>query len=367
MTHRVLITFVLAFATITPPTWAQSSQPPAKPAAPAEGDSSSPGLWNTEIMMEAAVQQLKRRYNLNADQEQYTRALLKKRVREYLKQHETELRALLSEALELQRDPTRADNKRMKEWSERALPLFTDARKAILDGNKEWGDILDETQKRVHKYDLDQMNANFTQMDEKFNRWSKGGFRAEDLYPQPPTRPSSASPGMMSKRPLRSEGPATSNPEDFWEVFVNQMIALYKFTPEQESSARAILKDCRDKAAQYRSTNKIKLDNLTERVNALRAVADKRDEFRKLQDELTALLKPIQIDLFQELRQRVEALATADQRAVVDASRKQQQERTKETTRQWEERRKKMQAAASQKAEPHAATQPVAATSAAKR
>ncbi len=140
------------------------------------------------------------------------------------------------------------------------------------------------------------------------------------------------------------------------------MIALYKFTKEQETAARAILKDCREKATQYRTANKSKLDDLTTRVNAMRAVTDKVAEFRRLNEELTAMLKPIQVDGFNELKHRVEALATADQRASIETARKLQQERLKESTRQWEERRKKMIASASRPATQPAATQPVAAT-----
>src|SRR5262249_7980215 len=153
----------------------RADEPKPKPkASTPESDPQNPGLWNADIMMEAAVQQLARRYNLNKDQEAYTRKLLTTKVRAFLKEHETELRGLLTEAIDLQRSPAKADAKRMEDWATKAMPVFEAARTAILNGNKEWGDILNPDQKKIHKMDLDQMDGSFKDMDEKFTRWSKG-------------------------------------------------------------------------------------------------------------------------------------------------------------------------------------------------
>src|SRR5262245_35722719 len=111
---RCCVAITLAALSITGPL--RADEPKNKPSTP-ETDPQSPGLWNTDIMMEAAVQQLARRYNLNKDQEAYTRKLLTSRVRAFLKDHESELRSLLTEAIDLQRNPTRADSKRMENWS----------------------------------------------------------------------------------------------------------------------------------------------------------------------------------------------------------------------------------------------------------
>src|ERR1700704_3955132 len=90
----------------------RADEPPKpKPSTP-ETDPQSPGLWNTDFMMDAAVRQLTKRYDLNKEQESYTRKLLTSRVRAFLKDHESELRSLLTEAIELQRNPAKVDPKR---------------------------------------------------------------------------------------------------------------------------------------------------------------------------------------------------------------------------------------------------------------
>jgi hypothetical protein len=268
-------------------------------------------------------------------------------VRAFLKQFEPELRSLLAEAIQLQLSPSSVDAKKMQEWSERALPVFNAARTSILDGNKEWGEILDEVQRQIHKRDLDQMDVNFRMMEGKFTRWSKGDFKPEDLYATPPPSPklgplagSGRSRGQVSRTAVRS------NEEDFWEQEVRRLIALYKFSAEQENSAKAILKDCRDKALKYRQTNREKLDEARRKMDSASADPAKRAEFDALQKEWRELIRPIQVDLYNDLTQRVKALANDQQRAAVESAQKQQQARNEEANRQaWTEKAAEMKSA----------------------
>ena len=55
------------------------------------------GLWDADVMMEQATINISRRYNLNDEQEAYTRQLLKSRTRAFLAEHEDDLRGMLKE------------------------------------------------------------------------------------------------------------------------------------------------------------------------------------------------------------------------------------------------------------------------------
>lgn len=318
---------LIAVLGLSPIAAAQDATP--KVSTP-QTDPSNPQLWNTEAMMDTAVQQLTRRYNLSPEQEAYTNALLKRRVREFLREHEAELRSLLGEAIELQMNPTKVDSNRMQAWSTRALPIFEGARKAILDGNDEWRNQLTDVQKQIHDRDLAQMKTNFTDMDGKFNRWSQGGFKPEDLYPAAPGQPNALTGGMGSPGSSRGQitrGPNVSKPEDFWEVHVNRLINKYKFTKEQSEQARAVLAGCRKQAADYRQTKKEQFVSIQKQLDAVDPRTDPK-RYNELQKQNLDLNKYIRVDLLSELTKRVEGLATAEQRSVVDAEQAARKART---------------------------------------
>lgn len=334
-----LLVVCIMFGMCAPPASAQEQ--PTRPSTP-ENDPHNPGLWNADLMMEHAVKQLARRYDLTPEQEEFTRKYLKKQVRAFLKDYEPELRALLVDAIELQRSPHSVNSQRMQEWAERALPVFNAAREAILNGNQEWGKILNENQKRMHQLDLDQMHVNFTMMDEKFSRWSHGGFKVEDLYPTPPRAAAppgddvDRSPAQVRGRGLSPEA-AVSSPEDFWENMVYQLASAYGFTKEQKASAQGILQECRNKAATYRTSKRDQLDDLLKRIDALRAQADRRDELQKLQTDMDELLRPIRRDIFNELIQRVRALATSEQQAAYESKKKGRKDAIDENIERWQQ------------------------------
>jgi len=294
----------------------RAEDPPQKVSTPLT-DPTNPRLWNSEAMMDTAVQQLSRRYQLTPEQEAFTAKLLKTRTRAFLKEHEADLRSLLAEAIELQLNPTKVEPGRMQNWSTRALPIFESARTAILDGNAVWRENLSDSQKKIHDRDLDQMKVNFAQMDEKFNRWSGGGFKAEDLYPVTPgVQPTQQLAGRVANRVT---GRATqSNPEDFWEAHVNRLINKFKFTKEQAGQARAVLADCRDQASKYRQKNKDRIDALRKQIDETNPSAQP-NEYNAQQKQYGELMKPIRVDMLGQLTQRVEALATQEQRTAVAA------------------------------------------------
>ena len=68
-----------------------------------------------------------------------------------------------------------------------------EARKAIMDGNMEWREILDDEQKKRHDQDLRGLETYFKNMEERMDRWSKGDVEERDMMPTAlPTRIASA-------------------------------------------------------------------------------------------------------------------------------------------------------------------------------
>ena len=278
-------------------------------------DPSNPGLWNADRMMEDAVQTLVRRYNLNPEQTEYTRKLLTTKTKAFLKDHEAELRQLIRESIEMNIDKRKATPENYKGWAEKARPLFERAKKDILEGNKEWGEILNDTQKKIHDFDLAQMQGTFSQMDGLITKWSDGNYNPKDLSPRPPM---AVAKGNEPQGHRVSDGPEVyvRKTEELWQLYVNQFSDVYQLSPAERNAGYAILQDCRSRATGYRNGHKKEFDaveaQLKEASNTPTATA-RAIELREQQAELE---KPIQ-DIFNDLRQRLDQIPSKAQRGGV--------------------------------------------------
>jgi hypothetical protein len=291
----------------------QPSNPPKAEPTP-QSDPTNPGLWNAERMMEDAVQTLVKRYNLNPEQEEFTRALLVARVRKFLVAHEADLRQLLKESIDMQIGRVPATPENYKKWSERAQPIYEAAKTAILEGNREWGEILDEQQKTIHRMDLDQMATSFQQVDQLMVKWSEGNFDPGDLRPQPPPGTTSE----VSEAHLVSREPpmVAMKVEDAWDLFVRRMIEVYRFTDDQKNAAYAILQESRNRAKGYRESRKEEFTRLEARLLSLSRTSPRPPEYAETEQKIRELEKPID-DLFSEMRTRLEEIPNKDQRESV--------------------------------------------------
>jgi len=278
-------------------------------ASASSGDGTTLGLWNVESMMDTAVKNISRRYNLSAEQERYTKALMARGVKEFLTKHEQDLRSLLQEILARQVGDQQVSPELAKRWGERALPMFYDARQAILDNNMEWREILNEDQKKVHDLDLRLMKGNFEFFEKRFQRWQTGEYQPGELPLGGDTRttprPVEPSPAFIVRQ---------MNP-DTWELYVKKFITDYRLDESQKTAALAILKDCRDRAKQYlesRKEDKARIDGLL--IEARKSQPIDREKLREGSEGLRELNKPVG-QLFNELKERLDKIPTEAQRA----------------------------------------------------
>lgn len=291
-----------------------ATQPGGDGVATARTHPNDPMLWDVEAMMEDAVQQISRRYNLTKEQEDYTRVFLKKRVREFLDKYETDVRELLQESINIRTGKV-TEPSALADWAVRAMPVYDAATKAILDGNHEWGVILDEKQKETHEKDLRLMDANFKNVTGTLNRWAEGKGNSRE----------SAGGSVGTDGTARPIGPIRQEIEDAWIAYVNQFINAYQLDEAKKISARdKIHKEQFDKAKLFREANKDKFKALeTERrkIGAL-PVAERGKKLREISDRKHDLERPI-YRLFVEMSRRLDTLPTSKQRAeVTEAAKK---------------------------------------------
>jgi hypothetical protein len=267
--------------------------------------SGSPLFWRTDWVLEAYVGQITRYYNLNKEQEEYTRKLLNQRVKSFLQDHERDVRALMAEYMEYQLSQELPDPKAAQEFAKKAAPLARDIRKEIFEGNMRWREVLDDQQRAKHDQDLRQMTSFFDNLEQGLDRWKDGKVQPSDL------------PGRVGRG-----GMSSGKIEDSWDIWVRSFVQSYKLDEGQKQTAMSILRELKEEATRYRDSNKEKFTEVDASAKAVRERSPKTDpqELAKYQAETLQIKKrrdelerPIAA-LFDQLRTRVEAIPTVEQR-----------------------------------------------------
>lgn len=288
------------------------------PSAPAQAqnetsnDGSFLGLWNVDSMMNTAVKNIARRYNLNEQQEKYTQALMTRGVKEFLGKHEDDLRELLTEMIAKQVSKEEVTAEMAKRWGDMAMPMFHDAKKSILENNMAWREILNEDQKKIHDLDLRLMQGNFKQFEERFQRWQDGEHRPGEM-PIGPARPADATAAQPTTPPqiVRQMKP------DTWELYVQQFSDKYKLDKSQRTSASAILVDCRNRANQYLEANKTAMAGVdAELADARKTRPIDREALMDVTRRNRELSAPV-TQLYNEMKERLDKIPTEAQRRAV--------------------------------------------------
>ncbi|HKQ50189.1 MAG TPA: hypothetical protein VJZ71_19090 [Phycisphaerae bacterium] len=299
------------------PTEPVVEKPPSHPPT-AQTHPNNPELWNTEQMMEDAVLQISRRYNLNQDQEDYTRHLLVNRVTAFLEKYEPEVRELLKESIDLRAGKKAGTPQAYASWAIRAAPLYAEAQRAILEGNQEWRDILTDEQKKTHDADLSQMRSNFQNVDRLLEGWKEGKGNA--MLAQANPRVQSGSNATTQQGQVSEAQPpiVQRQPEDNWLAYVNKFIQTFKLDDKQSISARdKIYKDLRDEVVRYREKNKDEFALLDSEAKS----ANPKLKPRELEQRRGELEKPIQ-EKFVLLDSRLRQLVDRKQLAEADPEKK---------------------------------------------
>jgi len=293
--------------------------------------------WDTDYMLNWYVKGLTRQYNLTPTQEEFTRKLLTKRVKDFLKTNETEMRRMMWEMADYQAKRQIPTPDTVKEWAETGGPIFKEARKAIMDGNMEWREILDDEQKKRHDQDLRGLEDYFKKMEERMDRWSKGDVEERDMMPY----------GAANQNRVSQEPWSHAKPEDAWEIYFRGFSRRYNLNDAQKETGMSILRECRARAEKYRDNHKADFEAIEAKIVEIRqkrteegADKEKLASVAKELDQLRArkfdLEKPIYNEIGKEFRDRLEGIPTTEQKEAY----KQKQQKLLDSTQQRQVARK---------------------------
>ena len=298
------------FGLLVPVAAAQDAQQPQQRQGGAF--TGSPLFWRSDWILEAYVGHVTRYYNLNKEQEEYTRKLMGQRVKRFLETHDREVRSLIAEYWDYQSNQELPDPQTARDFARRAAPLLKEIRKEVIEGNMRWREILNEQQRAKHDNDLQQMTTFFDNLEQGLDRWKEGNVRPMDV------------PGRIGNRPPRSE-----RQEDAWDFWLRTFITNYKLDAGQQETAQSILRELKAEAIRYRQANQARFEEIRAASGRIAARTPKTQpaeleayqrEFRELNKQRQELEQPIS-SLFDQLRARVEAIPTADQRRARQAQR----------------------------------------------
>lgn len=312
MKRVVFIAAVLAFggAFVSAQAQAPESAPKSAPS-PTKVElqpTVSQSMATIETIIEVAVRNIAARYNLNEEQTRETDTLMKREVYRFLKEHESQvwpaIRDLLSSQLGA-KPPS--DPNELKRIGGAAAPLAKLAEEAIFRANEEWRTFLTPEQQKVHDFDLAEMKKNFQQIHQNFDSWAQGKVVEAPLFPQqqvpggPPTPP----------KPREGVPIQESFSDSHFDTYVEDFIKKYDLDQGQIDSARSILKETKEKTADFRKVNKNAFARLTATLREAIAARD-TEKKAKVEKERQELLKPVH-ELFAQMDTRLVGLLNSAQ------------------------------------------------------
>ncbi len=267
-----------------------------------------------EQILETAVRNIARRYNLNAAQTAHTDEMMKTEVHKFLLEHEDVVWPVIRDLLSAQALGGPPDDvELMKRIGKAAGPLARLAQEAIYRANDEWRKILTDEQKELHDYDLEEMSKNFEGIHGRMQSWTEGKSTEQGLFPPP--EPVGKGPRRPRKPPERAipEGPADVlvNIPTLFDTFVEAFITDYQLDESQIETARSILKEFKAKANGIKNAKKHEFAKLAGEQR--KAIEDRnRAKLKKVEAARKKLLEPV-YELFAQMEGRLRGLLTSRQ------------------------------------------------------
>jgi hypothetical protein len=292
----------------------KEATPVSKKASAKAKAAASASSATVDAIMETAVRNIGRRYNLNAAQLEKTHVLMKREVYKFLQDHEDNVWPLIRDLLKAQlgnNPPENAED--VMRIGKGAGPLAKLAEQAIVRANEEWRNYLTAEQKVIHDYDMKEMRKTFKSINDNFDRWAEGKPSGESIFPAP--QAATAGPGRPVRPPAGLPDPAIETigeTDMFFVAYVNEFIKKYELDPGQVNAARSILAEMKDQVAKFRATNYEALASITQELLAAQKTRD-RKKIAEVETRRRKLLKQVYV-LFGEMDGRLHGLLQEGQR-----------------------------------------------------
>ena len=173
---------------------------------------------NIDLLVDNYARFLGRKYDLNEEQDAYTKQLLREKAYDFLDSHEGELRGLVDRMFDV-RTGGDISPEELIEWGQKIRPIYDEAKDVIIKGNDDFRDILTEEQRAIHDEDMKLMYESFATTEDQLDRISAGEMTVEEFRnpgrhanrkPKSPRR-QTAPPDVQSAQELSKQEPQPHN------------------------------------------------------------------------------------------------------------------------------------------------------------
>lgn len=321
-------------AAVTPP--AERAASANEPAGPPAG--SDDGLWPSRklmrLMLTRWADDTSAHFELNVEQRDELRERVVDRWGDFLESNRKDIQPLVNDFLEMRMDSEPPNEKRVRDWAQRAEPLFGKFREQVSAGQDDIREVLPFLKQAKFEVEALGFNAGLQFAETKLKQWKEGEFDTEDFWEPPRGERRKRRVDRMEERQREATDKAAAAREaastaahgdtpadqiaqevDSWEAYVAEFIKLYALDDGQKTTALSVLGELKERALAHRDRRKDDIARLEQRIKAGKGGDEEAAEIKK---QLTELYGPVD-EMFRELRDRLEQLPTAGQRESASA------------------------------------------------
>lgn len=295
--------------------------------------------WNQQERQEMFIGALAERYTLSSDQQRRLNRSMQRESLRMTLNHFSQIAPIAMEAVKTRAAGQPFSSEQVARWTTVIRPIAEEGREAIERVSRELARDMNPEQKAALDKDLRALIRRHRTVTQQMVKWENGEWKAEDwgldrdpiqsgqrqgAASAPAEDSELAAAKAAAQRSLRGGGggaEASGNDngaaarmappaaEHEWARYVREFAARNEFTNSQRVSAQGILKDMLTRAQHWREANRPRIAAVEARIRANGDPAG----IAKLSAELDQLNAPLRA-MFEELKGRIEALLTAEQR-----------------------------------------------------
>ncbi len=307
-------------------------EPEAEEIAPSVAKSPEPveGLWPSPKLMKLLLSrwadEAAGQYKLDESQKLKVQDALVDRWGSFLEENRTTLQPLTNEFLEMRLGLAPPDTKQVQEWSARALPAFERVREEFRATQNEFREVLTPLQRAKFEIESIKAAAGLEIANQKLKQWSRGDIDPQEMWePLPSMRkdrrrrgeeggPDEGASPNNARALVASKGEPldpVSAELSAWEQYVKEFIETHGLNEGQRTAALSCLKELTERASAHRDKNRSEIKELEQRIASH---SGSQEDLEGIKVKLVELYGPID-EMFKELRARLDAIPTAEQRA----------------------------------------------------
>ncbi len=287
------------------------------------------GLWPSpklmRLMLQRWVEEACDEYELDAEQRAAVKEEAIERWSEFLTENRAQLQPLVNEFLEMRMDLTPPPSERVKEWAERAEPVFEKTRQQVGESHDEFRKVLRPMQRAKFEVDALKMNAGMAIAEQKLAQWKRGEVDNDVFWEARSADRRSRREERRRRREEREAAEAQATAETpvdqiaaelgRWDKYVADFITGFRLDEGQRTAALSCLSELKERAIAHRDHRREDVAKLEQQIESFTGSPSTLEELKK---QLAELYGPID-EMFKELKSRLEVIPTTQQRAEAQA------------------------------------------------